>query len=132
MTKKMKPRKVDVSEEGWCEWVCHPASHQDSDFGKRLVAERDKVMVVAEWSCPDLSYEYDDYAVVRLGHKYAVLQTSGCSCPSPSETWGILFEGNRVEVREYLLKASASDGTQVDFYHDREQSAALELIEQMG
>lgn len=123
----MKPRKVEA--DNWCEWVCHPASFQDSDFGKQLVAERDKVLVVAEWSCPDLSYEYDDYAVVRLGRKYAVLNTSGCSCPSPTETWGILFEGTKTEVKDYLAKGGDHPA---DFYHDRERRAALEMLEQMG
>ena len=123
----MKPRKLEA--ESWSEWACSPDSSQNTEFGQRLIDERDKVWVVAEWTCPDLSYEYDDYAVVRLGRRYAVLNTSGCSCPSPTETWGILFEGTKAEVRKYL---EAEGDHPADFYHDREKSACKEMLEQMS
>lgn len=122
----MKPIKID--EDSW-DWVCHPDSSQDSDFGKRLVAERSEVWVVAEWSCPDLSYEYDDYAVVRLGRRYAVLNTSGCSCPSPTETWGVLFEGTKAEVKQYLGEEGDHPA---DFFYSREKQGAKEMLAQMS
>ena len=72
------------------DWIAHPNREGEStDETATIIANRDRIEVVAEWADPTLEWEFFEIAVIRLDGNYYALTTSGCSCPSPTEVWSI-------------------------------------------
>jgi len=84
-------------------WVGSPSGGSGDADDQLIIANRDKVQILAEVSDPAQDYSYDDTAVCYLrGHGYFIIQASGCSCTGPSETWGVV---KRFKTRKQVMKA---------------------------
>jgi hypothetical protein len=68
-----------------------------------------RATTIAESQDPHANYDYNDYALAELDGTYYAFNTSGCSCPSPSETWELIFKGERRELLEFLSKGGGSE-----------------------
>lgn len=95
------------------DWIRVPESGEylgygSRDFGnltddeKHFAANHARAVTIAESEDPHADYSYDDWALCELDGLYYAFNTSGCSCPSPSETWELMFKGDRESLLNWL------------------------------